>query len=148
MKTLELIAGKLNLSMGELLFRGRKFHSSSRTSLNGIPEEIARTNGLGRLFCCMDGCPRSLPFGDKPFDTCKTEGGELFGVPHLRPCRFSQKYFLGFSHFLCAGFSFLLSRYSRELRRFQRMGMRENGHTVKRFSKRRWRNICPVRAAP
>lgn len=41
LKTLELIAGKLNLSMGELLFRGRKFHSSGRTSLNGIPEEIA-----------------------------------------------------------------------------------------------------------
>ena len=40
LKTLELIAGKLNLSMGELLFRGRKFHSSGRTSLNGIPEEI------------------------------------------------------------------------------------------------------------
>ena len=41
MKTLELIAGKLNLSMGELLFRRREFHSSGRTSLNGIPEEIA-----------------------------------------------------------------------------------------------------------
>ena len=40
LKTLELSAGKLNLSMGELLFRGRKFHSSGRTSLNGIPEEI------------------------------------------------------------------------------------------------------------
>lgn len=40
LKTLEVIAEALNFSLGELLFRGQKFHSSGRTSLNGLPEEI------------------------------------------------------------------------------------------------------------
>lgn len=40
METLVIIAKRLDISVGELLFRGQKFHSSGRTFLNAVPEEI------------------------------------------------------------------------------------------------------------
>lgn len=42
LNTLELIAGKLGLTMGELLFRGQKISPFGRAALNAVPEEILR----------------------------------------------------------------------------------------------------------
>lgn len=40
LETLELIAKKLDLSMGELLLRGQKFDSLGTTALNSLPDEV------------------------------------------------------------------------------------------------------------
>ncbi len=40
LNTLILIAGRLELSLGELLFRGQKIHTYGRTALNALPDEI------------------------------------------------------------------------------------------------------------